>query len=145
MYLSRRCLSSGWRYWDGPGLQVCFSFRIRFPSDTVYKLVQARRLLEVGPDWTPASSAHTRTPLGKNKAVVQRPSWKQCWELVDCILAPDSKDPLFRSASSIKCHMVLDKSLGLSELQIPHLFISESGFHLHLKVVRRKSYKIRVL
>lgn len=35
VFLSWRCLSSGWRYWDGPGFQVCFSFRIRFPSDSL--------------------------------------------------------------------------------------------------------------
>ena len=31
----------------------------------------------------------------------------------------NSKDRLSRSTSSIKCHVVLDKSLNLSELQVP--------------------------
>lgn len=110
-------------------------FCVRFPSNTVCKLVQARRLLEGGPDLTAAGPAYTRTLLCKNRAVVQRPSRKQCRELVEYILAPNSKDLLSRSASSIQCHMVLDKSLDLLELQIPHLFISEAGFHLHLEVV----------
>lgn len=53
------------------------------------------------------------------------------------------KDLFSRSASSIKCHMVLDKSLDLSELQIPHLCISESGLHLCLKVVSGSHIKYK--
>lgn len=55
--------------------------------------------------------------------------WRAYWLLLD------SKDLYSRSASSIKCHRVLDKSLDLSELQIPHLCVRESGLHLHPKVV----------
>ena len=60
-----------------------------------------------------------------------------------CLLVPDSKDLLSRSASSIKGHMVLDKSFDLSELQVPHLFISESGCHLHLEVVYGSNIKYK--
>lgn len=41
-----------------------------------------------GPNLTAAGSTYIRTLLGK-KAVVQTPSWKQCWELVEHILAPE--------------------------------------------------------
>ena len=51
-------------------------FRIRFPSDTVWKLVQARRLLEESPDLAASGPAYTRTLLGESKSGVQRPRRK---------------------------------------------------------------------